>query len=250
MYNLLISLGAATLTFIILFFSFNFWAAIFPAVIVLVAIYIVLSRKTYGVFQTIMMNMQLEFQRLSKVKNPQQRSIEPAVKMLKEGYPLGRWQFFIKPQLDAQIGVIYFTNGKPKAALPYLKKAFLRHWSAQGMLATYYYNNKMYDEMHSTFAAALKANKKVALLYNMYAWILLELNKKDDAKKILQQGIKYLPENEELKKSLINVQNDKKIRLKGYGDEWYQFRLEKHPREIQAQKPMFKQSKKQRIRRG
>ena len=250
MYNLLISLGGATLTFLLLFFSFNFWAAIFPALIVLVAIYIVLSRKTYGKFQTIMMNMQLEFQRLGKIKNPQLRSVEPAVKLLKDGYPLGKWQFFITPQLDAQIGVIYYTNGKTKTALPYLKKAFLRHWSAQGMLASYYYKEKEYDQMHSIFSAALKANKKVPLLYNMYAWILLELDKRDQAQEILQKGITFLPENNELKKSLINVQNNKKIRLKGYGDEWYQFRLEKHPREVQAQKPVFKQSKKQRIRRG
>ena len=45
------------------------------------------------------------------------------------------------------------------------------------------------------------------------------------------------------------IQNNKKIKLNVYGDEWYQFRLEKHPQELMAQKQMFETSKKQRIKR-
>ncbi len=250
MYNLLISIFTSSLVFALLMFFFNIWAAIFPALIVFIAVYIILAKRTFAKFQTVMMNMQLEFRRLSALKDRKLFTLEPAIKILTDAYPLAKWQFFIRGQIDAQIGVIYYTNNKSKQAFPYLQKAFVRHWMAQGMLIAYYYKKKEYDKMEETFNVAIKANKKVPLLYSMYAWILLELNRKEDAKRVITKGINILPESKELKQVLINIQNNKKIKLKSYGDEWYQFRLEKHPREIQAKRPMFKQSKKQRIKRG
>jgi Tfp pilus assembly protein PilF len=83
----------------------------------------------------------------------------------------------------------------------------------------------------------------------MYAWCLLQINKKDKAISILQKGLTILPNDKNLNISLTNLQNNKKIKLNVYGDEWYQFRLEKHPQELMAQKQMFKTSKKQRIKR-
>ena len=251
MYNLLISLAASLVVFLLikLPFGFSALAGIIPALITFLAVYITLARKTFRKFETLMMNMQLEFQRLGKIKNPQLRSIDRAVEILKSGYPLGKWQFFIKPQIDAQIGVIYYTNNQTQKALPYLKNAFLRHWVARGMLGAYYFKKKDYDNMEKVFDEAIKVNKKVALLYNVYAWCLTQINKKDKAISVLKKGIMILPNDKNLNASLTNLQNDKKIKLNVYGDEWYQFRLEKHPQEIMAQKPMFKASKKQRIKR-
>lgn len=251
MYNLLISIGSAALMFLLikLPFGFPYWAAILPSLIVLVFVYIVMARKTYRIFETLMMNMQMEFQRLGKIKNPQLRSIDKAVDILKSGYPLGKWQFFIVPQLDAQIGVIYYTNNQVKKAIPYLEKAFMRHWVARGMLASNHYKKKEYDKMEAVFDEAVKVNKKISLLYNMYAWCLIQIKKKDKAISVLQKGLTILPNDKNLNISLTNLQNDKKIKLNVYGDEWYQFRLVKHPQELQAQKQMFKSSKKQRIKR-
>jgi len=251
MYNLLISLFAGLLVFLLikLPFGFSVWAGIVPFLITFLAVYITLARKTFRKFETLMMNMQLEFQRLGKIKNPKLRSIDKAVEILKSGYPLGKWQFFIKPQIDAQIGVIYYTNNQMQKALPYLKNAFLRHWVARGMLGAYYFKKKEYDKMEAVFEEALKVNKKVSLLYNMYAWCLTQIDKKDKAMSVLKKGIMILPNDKNLNISLTNLQNGKKIKLGVYGDEWYQFRLEKHPVEVQAQKQMFKTSKKQRIKR-
>ncbi len=229
--------------------DFSYLASVVPAIITMVVVYIFLAKNTYKKLEAIMMNMQLEFQRLSKIKNPQLRSIDNAIEILKSGYPLGKWQFFIRQQLDAQIGVVYYTNNQVKQALPYLKNAFLRHWVARGMLGAYYFKKKDYDNMIKIFNEAIKTNKKVGLLYNMYAWCLVQINQKDKAIEILTQGVKILPNDKNLNTSLINLQNNKKIKLTIYGDEWYQFRLEKHPQEVMAQKPMFKTSKKQRIKR-
>ena len=35
---------------------------------------------------------------------------DKAIKTLKSGYPLGNWQFFVKSQLQAQIGTIYYLK--------------------------------------------------------------------------------------------------------------------------------------------
>lgn len=251
MYNLLISIGSAILMFLLVKIPFDlpYWAGIVPALITLIAIYIVLARKSYRIFETLMMNMQMEFQRLGKIKNPQLRSVDKAIEILKSGYPLGKWQFFIVPQLNAQIGVIYYTNNQTKKALPYLEKAFMRHWVARAMLASDYFKKKEYDKMEAIFDEAIKVNKKISLLYNMYAWCLIDINKREKAVSILQKALVILPNDKNLNISLTNLQNDKKIKLNVYGDEWYQFRLEKHPQELMAQKQMFKSSKKQTIKR-
>lgn len=251
MINLGISIGSFIVLFSLIKFPFDFsiLASILPALVAFFATYITLARKSFKKFEGLIMLVQNELQRQATLKNQNLRSIEGAINILKSGYPLGNWQFFIKAQIDAQIGVIYYINDKTKEAFPYLKNSFLRHWVARGMLAAYYFREKKYDEAKTVFQEALKVNKKTALLYNIYAWCLMELKEKDAALSVIQQGLKILPQNQELQKVLMNLQNDKEIRLKGYGDEWYQFRLEKHPNEIMMQKPMFKQSKKQTMKR-
>jgi len=117
------------------------------------------------------------------------------------------------------------------------------------MLASYYFKKKEYDKMEEIFEEAIKVNKKIPLLYNMYGWCLTQIGKNDKAISVLQRGLTAIPNNKNLTASLTNLQNKKKIKLNSYGDGWYQFRLEKHPQEIMAQKQMFKKSKKQTIKR-
>lgn len=251
MINLLLSFLSFTTLFLIfkIPFDFSIWASTFPSIVAFMATYILLARKIFKRFEAVIYTAQAELQRQATLKNPVLRTLEGAINILKSAYPLGRWQFFIKGQIDAQIGVIYYTNDKVKEAFPYLKNSFLRHWVARGMLASYYYRQKQYDEMKTAFTEAIKGNKKVPMLYNVYAWCLSNMKDNEKAKEVLSQGLKVLPDNQNLQKSLIALQNDKEIKLKVYGDEWYQFRLEKHPNELLAQKPMLKQGKKQHIQR-
>lgn len=250
MYNLLISLSV--LIVVTVFSStlgFSIVAASFPGFIAFVITFIIRSKKTFKQFEAVIGVVQAELQRQSTIKNPKLRGIDKAIDILKSAYPLARWQFLLKGQIDAQIGILYFQNNRSKDAFPYLENAFLRHWVARGMLGAHYYKIKDYDKMDHAFQVAMKANKKAALLYLIYAWCLQELKRPEEAKNVLQRGLKVIPGHPFMEKSMITLQNQKKIKLKEYGDEWYQFRLEKHPQEVQAQRPVFKQSKKRRIQR-
>jgi len=49
---------------------------------------------------------------------------EKAIERLMEGYKYAKWQFFIKEQINAQIGMILYAKKRFDEALPYLKSAF------------------------------------------------------------------------------------------------------------------------------
>jgi len=84
-----------------------------------------------------------------------------------EGYKYAKWQFFIKEQINAQIGMILYAKKRFDEALPYLKSAFQKNWMAMAMLATIYYKDKQYDLMKSTLEKAIKNSPKRVFVHSI-----------------------------------------------------------------------------------
>ncbi|MEK6776091.1 MAG: tetratricopeptide repeat protein [bacterium] len=162
--------------------------------------------------------------------------MDRAIRTLEGGLKYGRYQFFVTSQFRSQIGVIHYIKKDFNAAFPYLKKSFIRNWVAQGMLAVHYMRKKDKENMVKTFNRALRYNPKESLLWNLYAYCLLRMGNRDEAIEALVKALKKLPGDEKLQNNLINLQNNKKMKMKNYGELWLQFHLEKIPGAI-GQKP-------------
>ncbi len=171
------------------------------------------------------------------------RNLDGAIEALKEGYKF-RWKHpFVKSQLDAQIGVLYYYKRDYDNAFPYLKKGIATHYIAKGMLAVIYYKRRKYDEMEQAFEVAVKAAPKESLIWALYAYCMNKRGQRDKAIEILNRGLKKIPGDERLLANLKALQNRKPMKMKAYGEMWYQFMLDKMP-VIQQQPPKFARHKR------
>ena len=174
----------------------------------------------------------------------QDQKFDRAIEVLKGGLVLGNRHFFVAGQLNSQIGMLYYLQKKNDQALEFFKKGFVKHYVGQGMMACVYYKRKDYENMNKAMEDAISSNKKESIVYSLYAYLLYQLKKKNEAIEVLQKGLKKLPDDERLKTNLTHLQNNKKMKMKVYGDLWIQFMLEKPPR-IQQQMPShMRQSRK------
>src|SRR6266478_1706607 len=119
------------------------------------------------------------------------RKPERAVQALQDAFSLSRWQFGIASSLHANIGVLLYVQ-------------------------------KKFDE-------AMRGNKSETLLYGVYAWCENQRGEKKKAIEILQKGVAQNPSDEKLKTLLGRAQNDKRLKLDGWGEQWWQFWLETPP---------------------
>jgi tetratricopeptide (TPR) repeat protein len=151
---------------------------------------------------------------------------EKAVKTLQGGFKYAKWQFFIKGQLNAQIGTILYLKRDFTQAFDYLQKGFVRHWVAMGMLGICYMKRNKSSKMIETFDKACTANKKEPMIWNLYAFCLEKIGQKDKAIDIMEKGLKKTGGNEILQANLEALKMGKKMKMQAYGDLWYQFHLE------------------------
>jgi tetratricopeptide (TPR) repeat protein len=226
MYNLLISIAAGAAVGLAVFFGSRLgWApATVPAAIALLATYLVLARRTWkkleGVFE-------------AAQKDLQGQRFEKAVQTLQSGFPLARWQFLVEPQLHSQIGVLLYVKQDFDAALPHLEKSYSRHWIARAMLAVARYRRRDLDAMKRVFEDAVKSSKKEGLLWAAYAWCLEKEGRHDEAIAVMSRSAKANPSDEKVSATLQALQNGKKLKLgKLYGEQWFQFHLERLPPEL------------------
>ncbi len=164
-------------------------------------------------------------------------SAERAVEILKATYPLTRWQFLLRGQVDGQIGVILYAQRKFDEALPYLERSSNRHWMARGMLAVIYMRKKRIEEMEKVFKKAVSTNAKEGMLASLYAYCLVKVGKHEEAQAVLHRALKKLEGDARLEANLKALQNRKPMKMKRYGDIWYQFHLERPPGAIMGQRP-------------
>ena len=233
MINLALSLVAATLVW--LFFSGllldSIWAGALPFVLVAVGGYFWLARRTSKKLEAIVLVAQDIMAKTQNARSQKQRelSLDRAVEQLKKGFALQHWQFFVGGQLNAQIGQILYIQRKYKEARPFLEKSYIRAWTSLAMLGCVHYRRKDVDAMKKAFEKAVKYNSKESLLWNLYGWCLWKRGEKDSAIGALNRGKEILSSDERLASNLDALRNNKKMKMRGWRELWYQFGLETPP---------------------
>ncbi len=235
MYNALISLGVAAATTLVFGFLLGGMSlsgllyGIAPGLIALVVTYFLLARRTYN-------QVQEYFQ---KAQQPlQNRDVESAVNIIKDAYPLGDWQFLVESQINAQIGTMLYSAQKFDRAENYLQDAFdnstvvnailSQNWRAPAMLGVIHYRNKNFDEMREVFEDAVATNEDKPLLWNLYAYCLWKSRQRSDAIDVLNRAVEEV-DDQKTEDNLNALQNGSKMNMSGWGNQWYQFHLDRPP---------------------
>jgi len=235
MYNLLIALAAglaATIGFgfILGGGTLSIWYGLVPGLLALIGVYIYLARRSFKQMRTYFENAQ------QQVKN---QNIDPAIDILKEAYPIADWQFMVKSQIDGQIGTILYSAKRFDEAEQYLKKAFSKNWVARAMLGVHYYKNKKYDTMREVFEEAVAANKDKPLLWNLYAYCLWKSRNRSDAIDVLNRALDNNENDEKTEQNLNALKNGNKMKMRGWGNMWYQFHLDRPPQQQMQRQVRF-----------
>ncbi len=218
MYNILISAAAAVAVLVILLLvKLPWWAGLLVALALFGGLFVLLSRITMKKVMAIIE---------TAGKDLQGQRFEKAIRELKDALKYGKWQIYVNGQLNSQIGMIYYMKRDFSNAFPYLEKSFFKNWAAMGMLAICYMKRQKKDKMVATFEKAVMGSPKESLLWNLYAYCLNECGDTTKAKEALEKGLKKLPGDAQLKENLENLQQGKKLKMRSFGDMWFQFHLE------------------------
>lgn len=222
MFTLLLAALSGTTIFLVVNFIFGWVEAIVPGIILFFATYFFVARSIGRKMQIAMLQIQKELQ--SNRIDSGLRNLEE----VKNRY--GKWQFFTASTIDGQIGSIYFMKQDFVKAYPYLEKAFVRHWVARAMLGVLQYKKRNYEAMNKTFEKATRYSGGQGLLWSVWAFCLAKAGDNDKAIAVLQQGKAKLGDKDpRISQNLMNLQNRKRMKMKGYGEQWFQFQLEMSP---------------------
>ncbi len=249
MYNLIISIVAGLLGFVVMSFvvgggDFKPLYGLVPGIGILLGVYFVLARRTMQKVEEIMKEAQDVLATAQASGKPMtsmrqaEQHMNKAIAILKKGYEHEKWQFFIKAQLDGQIGQLLYMSKKYDSAENYLKNAMKQHWMAHAMLGTLYYKRKDYSSMVDAFEVAVEGSPKEALLWNVYAYCLWKSSQKDKAISVLERALEHVSSDERTRDNLKALQNNKKMKMRGWNMMWYQFHLDTPPQPKMPQPKM------------
>jgi predicted Zn-dependent protease len=220
MYNLLISAGAAIVTFLLISLIAGFeywWVGLLVALLVFMGSFLLISRIITKKLQDIME---------PAMKDIQAQRFEKGIRDLKSALRYAKWQIYVESQINSAIGMVYFVRRDFTTAFPYLEKGFFKNWVTMGMLAVTYMKRNKRDKMRETFEKAVMASPKESLLWSLYGYCLNECGENVKACEVVAKGLSKLPGDENLKQNLDLLREGKKMKMRAYGEMWLQFHLE------------------------
>lgn len=245
MYSIAVSVAVWVVTGLLVGLRYNVYAAIITGLMAGLLVFYFLLRRFTGRFQEIQTRAYklLETQKPVAGKQPDKaavmKKIDEAIEVLKEGLQYRQWMLMGESQINGQIGYFYYLKQDFDQALPYLKSSFMRNWMAQAMLAAHYHRTKDVAEAKKVLERAIPVNKQTPILYGLQAWIFQQEGDTDGVLKALSTGVTANPGSEELKASLVEVQNGKKFSMSRFGEMWWQFYLEQPPQQVRVQHPPY-----------
>lgn len=212
--------------------AFTWWAGILPALAVFAGVYF---------FSIYRVNKLVSATMPGVMAAAQKRDLDGAVNLLKAiRARFARWAPFLGSQIDGQIGSILFMKKDFEKARPFLEAAFVRSWDAKLMLAVMKSGaldakklkkqELSLDGVDAMLEKTARFADKQGLMWSTWAWLHWSNGNSKRALELLHRGKDKLGESDpHLSQNLLALQNDKKMKMKGYGDQWYAFHLEAHP---------------------
>lgn len=235
MYNSLIALGIAILTFLLGYLVAGWIAGVLPALLALGLAWFLLARRTGQQLQPIMAQAQVLAQ--------EQKLVE-ARQLIETAAPLGKWQFLVDEQLHTQLGALWYLEAvmaimqqqKTAAKAPLEKarehfekaapggwRSYLLGWQPSAMLATVKYRQGDADGALKLLEAASSGARTEPVFWALYAWMLNEQKKRDEALVVLGRGLKAHEKNGPLGEMRDALANKKRPNMIVFGEAWYQF---------------------------
>jgi hypothetical protein len=223
MYNLLISLGVASVAFLLGFAGGQWYYGFAPALIVFPVVYFLLARRTGKQVEAIMAKAMSELQT---------QRMDAAKETMRSALVLGRWQFLVGQQIYAQMGALEYVQRKPKAAREHLEKAWSRNWQAQAMLAVLDAKKGDHPAGIKRLGKARLFARKEPVFWGILSWLHLRNKDPDTAMTTVKEGIDVTDGAKPLKELDAAIANDRVKRFKWdkvFGQSWYQFFPEQMP---------------------
>ncbi|MED5369967.1 MAG: hypothetical protein VX899_03045 [Myxococcota bacterium] len=223
MYNLLIALGVSLVAFALGAVAGEWYYGFAPALLVGPPLYFILMRRTGAQVEQIM---------AQAVSHLQTGRVKEGIATIESARPLGKWQFLVEQQIDAQLGTLEYMQRNYKKARPLLEKAWKRNWQAMAMLAIMDARDQKLDEGLARLDKTELLARNEPLFYAVKVWLLLKGKRTDEAQKVLAAGIEAVDAPDGLKKLQKSVANDKMKRFdygKTFGQGWYQFFPDQYP---------------------
>ncbi len=224
------------------------WLAL-PGVILGVVTFVWINRRVSKRVEAVtqaadreMAGLQQTAQRGPSATPAMEKHFERAIDVLKRGFVFEKWQIGVTTMLNARIGMLHYMRwmllkkGGLADSIPYLERSRVKGqkaklmaalWPAWAMLAVAYYKGKKdTDKAVTVLEETTVIARKEPLLWNLYAWILWQEKRNDEAVNVLARAREILPDDPRIAENLKQLQNGKKMRMKDYGEQWYQFGLE------------------------
>lgn len=220
MYSILICAAFGVVVFLVLTLAVKlaWWGSLLIGLVVFTVSFFLLSRYVGNKIMAVLEQAG---------KDLQAQRFEKAIREMKEALKFGPWQLYVTDQINSQIGMAYYIRRDFSNAFPYLEKSFFKNWVAMGMLAISYMKRQKRQKMEQTFDKTVQWNGKESLLWNLYAYCLSEeCGDKTKAIAVLEKGLKKLPGDPHLVENLEHLQAGRKMKMRSFGDPWYQFHLE------------------------
>ncbi|WP_051321389.1 tetratricopeptide repeat protein [Chrysiogenes arsenatis] len=198
-------------------FFMPIWASTIVGVLLTAAIMYFAGKKLFGVISR-------SFQESQKAL--QKGNFARSIRILDDARRYKPWQFQLEKQIDSQIGTIYYLQKEYAKAKEYLARGMDKHWVGITMLGVIYYRDKEFGAMEHVMDRAVKKNAKQPVVWGLYAWLMEQTGNRDKALQLLQQGYKKNPTADALEQNIVAMQNGKKIKMRLFGEQWYQYMLE------------------------
>jgi len=221
MLSLLISSAVAALFGVALHLTTSLHPVIpvIAAMVVFTLIYILMLKQVMN-----RINVAMEAVQKDLMANRPEAAIHKLENMQKK---YANWQFFIKKQMNSQIGMVYYLRRDFTKAYDYLNQGFVRHWISMGMLAIIQMKRNQPKNMIATFEKAVAGTRKEPLLWSLYAFCLEKIGDRNKAVSIMEKGLKKVGNDELMSANLEALKDGGKMKMQAYGDLWLQFQLEK-----------------------
>lgn len=223
MYSILLSLFLSLLVGIggiYLFLGYHLFWGILITIVLAVVIWVLIARRIGKRLQPAMEQVQRQMQ---------QQHFQLAYQSLEDMLPMCKWIPLLKGQLLAQMGMLSLHMGQKDRGVKLLEGASLKNADARLMLACIRYRDNEIDRAMQVLELTAKINKKHPLLHNTYAWMLHKAGKNGQAQAALAAFLKKNDKNAPTKENMLRLQNNKRMSMTAFAEQWYALGLEQPP---------------------